>query len=150
MEFVLVMGIFNRIFRRKKLEQSVITDEMRERSLETRRLQHQIAQLEKRLEIKTNIETLQTAINGGGETNKVEDMFLNTLLNTFLNKTQNNPIPSTPFVHQTEQRDLTEKEINEIANFIKSKVPQITEYLKTISDEDLLKIKEKLIIQNGY
>ena len=127
-------------FNRNKQEKT-LTDDMRTKSLETRRLQHQIQQLEKQVEMKAQLGTLQEMLNGGS--NKGEEAMLMMLMQMFMspqNKTQPNQaiVETNPLVNS--------KKTSTIARFLSDKIPDnLVPELQNLTDNEMIAIKNEVL-----
>jgi hypothetical protein len=145
------MGLFNLFKRRKFVEnQGIITEEMRQRSLETRRMQHEINQLHKRLEMKEDIVSISKALSSGDEDNELLKMIAPIAMK-FLsgNNSVSSSSPSPELYGVKPVNSANVEKNNQIVNLLNSKVPK--EYigeLQNLTDEDILYIKNKLIEVN--
>jgi hypothetical protein len=144
------MNFWNPWKRRKFVEnQGIITEEMRQRSLETRRMQHEINQLHKRLEMKEDIVSISKALSSGDEDNELLKMIAPIAMK-FLsgnNSVANSQSPELYGVKPVNSSNVEKN--NQIVNLLNSKVPK--EYigeLQNLTDEDILYIKNKLIEVN--
>lgn len=126
-------------FKRNK-EEKTVTDEMRAKSLETRRLQHQIAQLEKQVEMKAQLGTLQEMLNGNNGS-KGEEAMLMMLMNMIMQPQQNNSNPAIAINPPTSNPSNMA-----IARFLADKVPDnVLPQLEKTSDADIIDIKNQIL-----
>jgi len=143
---MLFMSIFQWFKKKKAVEnQSVITDEMRQRALEVRRQQHELEQLRKQAEIKSQMDSLKGIIDGGNsKSSQSEDMLLMLLMNMFVNPQQkNSPNQAiTGFVNNSP----TNPQNSVIARYLADKIPEnIVGQIQNTSDTDLIDIKNQVL-----
>jgi hypothetical protein len=128
-------------FKKKNDRAEHLNDEMRAKALETRRLQHQIAQLEKRLELKGQLDNLSEIANGGSG-NKMEDMMLMMLANAFINPQKQVAVPTS----YTEGNTSFSPQNVAIAQTLSKHIPpQYMEALVKTPDNDLLEIRRAIV-----
>ena len=129
----------------------VITDEMREKALETRRLNAQVKALERRKDVQDKLDILEGAITGKNKTSTMEDMFMKVIMAKLLVPQQSNSVPDMPIyggaeAPQQQEQSMTDKQINDAVKVIKKKLPtEAQQFLIEISDADMVKIKHKLL-----
>jgi len=143
------MNWFTRLFKKDLRKDNIITDEMREKSLETRRLNAKINALEKRYETEQRLQGIENMISGKDESSSMESMFMKLIMAKFLTP-QNNSIDSSmpmygDITQHQQQGTLTDEQINEAIAIIKKKLKKddLT-FITSISDTDLIIIKNKL------
>ena len=135
---------------------AVIDDEMRIKALEVRRQNAAIRQLERQHESQKKLELLEKAITGEKKGNPLEDMFMQLIMTKFLTGQQPQQKDANVFIYgdttipqqpTTEQPPaLNDNQINEAVKVIKAKLPtEAKEFIIRVSDEDLIKIKYKLM-----
>jgi hypothetical protein len=144
------MSFFKRFFGKKEQKGNEITEEVRQRSLETRQLNARLNSLEKQLDIFERVKNIGEAVSGVSGLNKdsPENIFLSILMQKLINpQGQNNPIgEAAPMTIQGGVTpSLTPEQQEAAANAIKKEVsPQFVEAFKKLSDADLLEIRKKL------
>jgi hypothetical protein len=144
-------------FKKKSVgNQSVLTDEMRQHSLETRRMQHQINQLEKRLEMKANLNALQEMATGGNNNSQMEQMILPLVLSMFSKnqpQEQNNQFAMLGATTPQQQAPVSAnfnitdtQKCDTIVDLLKNnkKAQPYMQQLNELSDGDILYIKARL------
>ena len=148
----IISSFFQKVIRGKQHEGNVITDEMREKALETRRLNAQVTALERRRDVQDKLEILESTITGKSKTSSMEDMFMKLIMAKFLTPQQPNLNNPEGFVYgnvqqpQPQEQGLDDKKLNEAVKIIKKKLPkEALQFLTQISDGDLLKIKYRLL-----
>jgi len=147
----IISTIIQKFSKGKQHNGNVITDEMREKALETRRLNAQVTALERRRDVQDKLEILESAITGKTKTSNMEDMFMKLIMAKFLTPQQ--PTPDNPegFVYGNvqqpqAQQGLDDTKLNEAVKIIKKKLPkEALQFLTQISDGDLIKIKYRLM-----
>lgn len=128
----------------RNLKQLAITDEMRQKSLEVRRLQAQVATFEKQVGLKRKLDILEEAL-GVSKSDSWEEKIGMAILNKFIN-------PQNPLAGQTEglvhgetesTKDLSDLEIETFIN----QNPHLVDYVRKMkmSHEQLVfEVKEKV------
>jgi hypothetical protein len=128
----------------KRKEEKIMTNEMREKSLETRRLQHQIAQLEKQVEMKAQLTTLQEMMNGSGNGSKGEEAMLMMLMQMFMQPQKNH---DNPAVAGNSPPTMSSPQNTAIARFLADKIPEnVVGQLQNTTDADIIDIKNKVLM----
>ena len=123
----------------KKLRQSAITDEMREKALSIRRLQMQITALEKQVQMKRQLEVLEDAL-GVSETGNFEEKLVMGLLQKFLIPATSN---NATTIQQTEAKtSLSNEEIEKFINLNPQLLKSIKDYKLNIADIEI-QIRQK-------
>jgi hypothetical protein len=150
------MGFFKgikRIFKGKPKQEPTITDEMRMKALETRRLNAQIDAAEKSLLANQRLAALQKIASQGLEESggsKTEEMLMTMLMTAFM-KPQSNTQTQAQMYGATPQpisnRSVNSEQNAKVAQFLAAKIPDsLTEQLENLSDDDFLDIKTKVIL----
>ncbi|GAI15421.1 unnamed protein product, partial [marine sediment metagenome] len=140
----LISTIFHKFSKGKEKQENIITDEMRAKALETRRLNAQVIALERRKDVQDKLEILEQAITGKKKGSDVEDMFMKLLMAKILTPQQSQqsglfsgstPLPTQP----QQQRSLNDNQINEAVKVIKKKLPtEAKKFITQVSDADLI------------
>jgi len=145
------MGLFKWLFKRKFApNQAVLTDEMRAKGLEQRRLQHDINQLSKEIQMKKQLERLENSLNSGKK-GDFEEMMMMMLMSKLFGvnapmQQSNVYTPAQQNLNNSNTIDLTDEQIltylednkqylkyaksltdEQIYSFIKGKAPQLTD-----------------------
>jgi hypothetical protein len=137
-------------FKKKRELSSEVAQQMAQQSLETRRLQHQINQLAKRAEMKQELKVLSESITGDSD-DKLLSIVAPILMNMFTGNSSNNQNSTPqPFIGKPPvSSSLDVEKDNQIVNLLNSQIPKkYIEQLQTMTDEDILYIKNKLIEVN--
>jgi len=139
------MSFFQWIFKRKE-DNQMITEEMRNKGLEIRRLNHNILQLEKQLEMKQRLEILQEAVTGETKGNKEEQLILNLLMG-FMQKPQQQQFSQQPnTLTETNEITLNREQITQTAQYLKNNFPKpLINQLSSLTDKDLSNVRKELI-----
>lgn len=144
------MVVMNLLFWKKKQlgNPQIMTDEMRERSLETRRLNARIQQLEKRLESKQQLEYLEQQINGGSG-NNMENMILMMLAQSFLKpnipKSTGDVILDNEAAITPQSSPVDYGKIETAVNILKPKLNgMVINQLRDLTDSELIEIRRRL------
>lgn len=129
--------------------QGVLTDEAREKALEVRRMQHDVNQLRKEVALKKQIENMQKMLESGSSKNNPENIFMQILMAKMLSPqapVQNHVVTTEQQTLNTSNaRVLSDEEVLSIANMIKPYSLKYKDKIASLSDADILKIKEELI-----
>lgn len=147
------MSWLTRIFKRN--QGGIITEEMRQKGLEIRRQQSQIAMLEKQLQLKTHLEDLQQMITGGDDEpeDSTDKIFMNVVLQA-LSGGFNKPgsIPQDPqqqlgsFTDPTKDRS---PKVEAIASALSDKIPKAyLDQLVKLTDSEVLSIRSRIVEKN--
>jgi hypothetical protein len=133
----MVFQWFKGLFKQKS--NGHLTDEDRMKGLEVRRLQHQVLQLEKQLEIKQHLNFLEDTIKGNSNKNNVEDMFMNVVMQKIMapQQQQTNPV----FQAQPTSNPANDAIVSQLKPYITEKYLNI---INQLSDNDIIEIKNKL------
>lgn len=128
------MGLFKWLLKRKVKKYSnhgILTDAMREKSLETRRLQHQINQLEKQVNMKKHLDILEKGLTSGSKPD-IEQMFMMMIMKSMFpqNTPQQQPI------QQPRQITLSDEQLKE---YIEGN-SQYLHLVKDFSDEEIRRL----------
>jgi len=119
-------------------------EETRQRSAETRRLQYEMAQLRKQVDLKQELQDMRTFLSGDVEQKKgPEDMFMEIVMNKIMGSAVPQQHLSSSTSLGTSDRDT---ELKAIAEKVAAVVP--SQYIPVIagySDEELIKIKNFMI-----
>ena len=131
-------------FKRKSDYKPNITDEMRAKANETRRIKYELEQAEKRMELKARLDALQDMANGG-KSDKMEEMLMAMLMGAFLNPQQQKGQSNTMLIGETPLSSNNPTN-DKIARSLANSIPQqYREKIITTSDQDLLDIRKKIV-----
>lgn len=111
----MIKRIWDWLFKSKRVD-LVVTEEMRQKSLEFRRINAQIASLEKQVLMKERLEALQGMIAGSNASN-TEAKIVEFLISKFSNNPQTQP--------SQQKQTLVQYSDEQIRSFIKSKPDMI-------------------------
>lgn len=141
-----------KIFKGKAVYNNILTEEDRQKALETRRLQSQVNQLEKQMELKMQMVEMKRMIedlNGGSKgSGEGEDAFLKYVLPMLMGGMK--PVQE---VHQSapvlgEASTMNPQQADQVANVIRNQIPsEAMHYIKHMSNADLIQVKEALMRQ---
>ena len=144
------MNFFKWLFRIKGDTNNPITEEMREKSIEMRRMNAKINQLERQLEMKQHLAGLQHMVENFGDDNgsdkSMEKLLIPLLFNAFSKPPQDNR--GFLYGESIQPSAVTNPEKNTlIASELKKRLPkEYAEQIKNLSDGDLLDIRQKIIM----
>lgn len=141
------MGFF-KWFRWKREQAHILTAEDHAKSLEMRRMNHKINQLEKQLEMKARLLDLtQLAENIDGDKSDNFEKMLIPLLMQLFNKNPQQQTTLSENLGFSEQNAVTNPQRNAvIAETLRKKVPkEYLSQLNELSDGDILDIKQRIV-----
>ncbi len=141
--FEFIKSVWN-MWKLKHRKSHILTDEDRQKSLETRQLQYRINQLEKQIGLKQQLEFMQENLNGSGKQN-LEEQFIGILMNKIIGGNIPQPnldITAPQTLNTTKLKSEVVATLSEKLQPFKS---QLQPYLATLSNEELIELKEDLI-----